>query len=274
VNLAGWSLTDDGNPRKFVFPNGVTIAAGGYLVIWCDSATNTTPGIHAGFSLGRSGDHVFLYDPTTNRVDAISFGLQVGDYSIGRIANGWALTTPTPSAANVAAILAPATALSINEWLANPPAGADDWVELFNTSSNAPVALRNTYLGSSNALVQVLSLSFISPRGFVQLIADENPGPDHLDLKLPANGGAIVLYDASGAELQRVTYSAQSEGVSHGRLPDGAASIVAFPGSASPAAMGSEGRRQDNLSPADSNKGADQVWYGRFPQQTAAYPGL
>src|SRR5204863_4126648 len=49
VSLAGWSLTDDGNARKFVFPS-VDVPSGGYLVVWCDDTTNTTPGIHTGFS--------------------------------------------------------------------------------------------------------------------------------------------------------------------------------------------------------------------------------
>ncbi len=234
LNVAGWSLTDDGDLRKFIFPGGTTVPAGGYLVVWCDATTNTTSGLHTGFSLGRNGDDVFLYDASTNRVDAISFGPQAPNYSIGRVGGSWELTTPTTNAVNIAAALAPAIALSINEWLANTTPGADDWLELFNSSSNAPAALRNTYLATSNALFQIRSLSFIAPRGFLQLIADENAGPDHLDFKLPASPGVIVLYDAVGAEVQRVNYGSQVQAVTQGRLPDGAGSIVAFPGSASP----------------------------------------
>jgi hypothetical protein len=70
VNITGWSLTDDGNARKFVFP-ATTIPAGGYLTVWCDATTNTTPGLHTGFSLDKDGDHVFLYDANTNRIDAL-----------------------------------------------------------------------------------------------------------------------------------------------------------------------------------------------------------
>ena len=234
INLSGWSLSDDGNPLKFVFPNGTTLAAGGYLVVWCDSVTNTTSGLHSGFAFSRNGDSVFLYDPSGNRVDAISFGLQASNYSIGRVSGAWVLTTPTPDALNSAAPLAPGSSLSINEWLANPAPGADDWLELYNSSAVAPAALRNVYVGTSNALFQLRALSFIGPRGFVQLQADENAGPDHLDFRLPSSAGAIVLYDNTGAELQRVTYGAQVQGVSQGRLPDGSSTIVAFPGSASP----------------------------------------
>jgi hypothetical protein len=234
IDLSNWSLTDDGNPRKFVF-SGTSIPANGYIVVWADAVTNTTPGIHTGIGLGRNGDSVFLYDASTNLVDAISFGPQVPNLTAGRIGSSWTLNTPTPNAMNVAATLGSAANLSINEWLANSAPGFDDWLELYNASAS-PVSLQNLYLGTSNALFQIRSLSFIPAGGFVQLIADERPGADHLDFKLTAATGAIVLYDATGAELQRVNYGAQAQGVSQGRLPNGTANIVAFPNSPSPAA--------------------------------------
>ncbi len=236
TNIGGWSLSDDGNARKFVFPTNTVIPAGGFLVVWCDATTNTTPGLHTGFALGRGGDDVFLFDAATNRVDAIAFGAQITDLTIGRLNGAWTLATPTPGATNVAAVIAAPSALSINEWLANAAAGGSDWIELFNTASNAPAALQGLFLGTSNATFQIRALSFIPPRGHFQIVADENAGGDHVDFKLPASAGAVVLYDSAGAELQRVTYGAQIEGVSQGRLPDGTANIVAFPGSASPGA--------------------------------------
>ena len=95
VSLDGWSLSDDGNARKFVFPPGTTIAANNYLVVWCDATTNTTPGLHAGFALDREGDSVLLYNAQTQRVDAVSFGMQVANLTIGRIGGTWTLNTPT-----------------------------------------------------------------------------------------------------------------------------------------------------------------------------------
>jgi hypothetical protein len=236
VDLTGWSLSDDGNPRKFVFTSGPILQPGDYLVVWCDDETNTTPGLHAGFALGRNGESVFLYDASTNRIDAISFGLQLADYSLGRVAGAWQLTQPTPGVANLAAALDTQSNLAINEWLANPPPGDDDWIELFNRSASAPVSLHDIYLGTSNALFQLRAHSFIAPGGFVQLQADQNRGPDHLDFRLPASGGVIVLYDSAGVEVNRVTYGPQLEGVSQGRLPDGSNNSVSFAGTASPGA--------------------------------------
>ena len=233
TNIAGWSLSDDGAARKFVFPTNTTIAADGFLVVWCDTATNA-PGLHTGFALGKSGVTVSLFNASTSRVDAVTYGLQLTDKTVGRIGTDWRLTVPTPNATNVAATLASSTNLAINEWLANPSAGSPDWLELFNRSSNAPVALRGLYLGTSNNLFQIGSLSFIPPRGYVQLFADEQGGVDQLEFNLPASGGMIALSDSTGTELERVTYGAQTTAVSQGRLPDGATNIATFNGSASP----------------------------------------
>ncbi len=232
VSLAGWSLSDDGNPGKFVFPAGVSIPAGGFLVVFCDAQTNA-PGLHTGFALSGQGERVFLFDAQASRADAFSFGPQVSDLSVGRVGGYWQLTVPTPNAVNQLATVGGASSLVINEWLANAAPGQSDWLELYNPSSS-PVALRGLYLGTSNALFQVTAVSYVPAGGYVQLLADELPGPEHLNFKLPAEGGAIVLYDAFGAELNRVTYGLQLDGISQGRLPDGSGNIVGFVGSASP----------------------------------------
>ena len=234
VNIGGWSITDDGNARKFVFPSG-NIPAGSYALVLCDDATNTTLVLHTGFALQRNGDSVFLYDASTNLVDALTFGLQVSGRSVGRIGGEWALNTPTPSADNTAASVAPASSLSINEWMANPLAGQPDWIELYNTSA-LPVSLKGCYLGTTNVIHRISSLSFVGGNGFIQLFADEAVGADHLDFKLPAATAPIVLYGPAGEEVNRVSYTNALEGITRGRLPDGAANLVNFAGSASPGA--------------------------------------
>ncbi len=231
TNLAGWSLSDDGNARKFVFPS-TPFPAGGYLVVWCDDTTNSTPGLHAGFSIDPGGDSVFLYDPATNRIDAVTVGLQLSDYSVGRIGGSWVLTTPTTNAANVAAATASATNLTVNEWLANPTAGGGDWIELYNRAT-LPVDLRGVYLGTTGAVHRISSLSFIGPLGFAQFLADEGVGARHVDFRLPAVGDSIILSDVTGVEIERVSYTNALPGVSRGRLPDGSGTFANFgiPGS-------------------------------------------
>ena len=227
VDLSGWSFTDNGDPRRFVFPSGTGLAPGGYLVVWCDSQVSD-PGLHTGFGLAQEGESIFLYDAFTNRVDAFSYGLQIPNDSVGIVNGSWQLTVPTPGSANAAAALGSPANLVINEWLANSAPGADDWLELYNRGT-VPVALRGLYLTTSNSLQQMTSLSFIAPRSHARLWADEKTGAGHLDFKLPAAGGVIVLFDSNAAEINRVYYDVQQESVSQGLMPDGVNNIVSFP---------------------------------------------
>lgn len=228
VSLADWSLSNSGNTRKFVFPTNTLIAAGKYLVVWCDSFTND-PGLHTGFALAKDGDNLFLFDANTNRMDAVSFGRQVTDLSLGRVEGQWQLTLPTPNASNQVAALDAPTNLAFNEWLANPASGGTNWIELYNRSSNAPVALRGVYFAASNSLFQLRSLSFLRTNGFLQLFADTNPGPSHLDLTLPVAGGRLILYDNTAVPIESVIFSPQAAGTSQGRFPDGSATIYSMP---------------------------------------------
>ena len=235
VDLGGWSLTDDSNPRKFVFSTPTTLDPDQTLLVWCDDDL-AAPGLHSGFSLSRTGDNLFLYDHQTNLADAVHFWRQIPDRSIGRIGSSWTLTLPTPLAPNQAAPRASPEHLTVNEWLANPGPGEDDWLELYNRSATAPLALGGLYLRTSNATVRLPELGFLPPLGHLQLVADEGAGPDHLEFKLPAAGGMIALADTAAQELEQIEFGAQSTGVSAGRLPDGTAAMVSFPLSASPGA--------------------------------------
>jgi hypothetical protein len=244
--LDGWSLSDDDNPTRFVFPAGTSIAPGGWIRIWCGTNSNDSlPGLRTTFGLSRRGETIALYDANRLRVDAVTFGHLPDGFSLGRLGSSldWQLTEPSPLAPNEAAPLASPSLLALNEWMANPIAGEADWVEFHNRSSTAPIALRGLFLATSNSLTQIRSHSFVGPSEFVVLFANEDPGPDQLALKLPANAGAIILSAADGSELNRVDYRLplaghplNAEGISLGRLPNGTGTIVAFPGTTSPGA--------------------------------------
>lgn len=235
ANLAGWSITDDANTRKFVLPAGTVLAPQSYLTIWCDTAAGVTSGLHAGFALNRTGGTIALFDAATNRVDAFSHGAQLTNFTVARVDDAWRLANPTPGAANNAATTASTASLVINEWQANAPAGQSDWIELHNTGA-APVELRGIYLSNTSAVHRITSHSFVAAGGFAQFFADEQRGPDHLDFKLAAAVGTIVLLDPAAAELDRITYTNALEGVTRGRFPDATANLVNFAGSASPGA--------------------------------------
>src|SRR5258705_411790 len=104
VNLGGLSLTNVGSGKRFVFPANTLMGPFGYLIVWCDSAASD-PGFHTGFGLKSSGEAVALYSADgITQLDAVSFGLQLPDLTIGRVPDGpagsWTLNEPTPALAN------------------------------------------------------------------------------------------------------------------------------------------------------------------------------
>jgi hypothetical protein len=189
--------------------------------------------------LDRDGETVSLFDAATNRVDAITYGRQLTDLSVGRIEaalDPWVLCEPTPGAANVQQAVAAHSSLVINEWMANPTVGEAAWIELHNRDANRPGALHGIYLAADSHVSRSQALSYVEPGGFIRIWADTRSGWDHVELVLEPSGGSLGLYSSDAVELDRVTFGVQSVGVSEGRLPDGDAAIVKFPSSASPGA--------------------------------------
>ncbi len=234
ADLGGWSLSDTSDPRRFVFPPGTRLPAGAFLVVWCDSRTQA-PGLHTGFALDRQGESVFLYNAATQRVDALSFGLQLPDLTLGRVGGLWQLCHPSPGAPNVPVPVGSPAALRLNEWLAEPLPGESPWLELYN-SGNLPVSLEGVHLESGPAHARLRSRSFLAAGGHVRLWLDTEAGPDHLELAWPAGGGRLALRDAATRLLDEIALQPQPAGVAAGRLPDGEATVQAFPVSASPGA--------------------------------------
>lgn len=119
VQLAGYRLTDDlGAPTRWTIPSGVTIPAGGYLVLWLDGQSQ---GRHAPYTLGMSGE-LGLFMPDGTPVDTLTFGPQRPDVSYGRNAGGdWRYFDPaTPGAVNGAG---QADATQLAPPALNPPGG-------------------------------------------------------------------------------------------------------------------------------------------------------
>lgn len=232
VDLSGWSLI---TTNEFAFPPGTMIEEGERLVVYCDNAGG--PGLHTGSLPLNDASGMILLKQGATIADAVRYGNQAANYAIGRVTTGgWTLVTPSPGGANSAAATALLSNLALNEWLANPPAGAPDWLELYNLDAALPLALRGVFVQSGAEVAQIGALAFLEPRGFLQLFCEEEPGVDQLDLRLPAAGSTLALFDPGGAEIETVTFGPQSAGISQGRLPDGTGALTAFPGSSSPGA--------------------------------------
>jgi uncharacterized repeat protein (TIGR01451 family) len=249
VDISGLSLSDEPSiPRRWVFPQGATIAPSGYYVIEFDDSLPYSP-FNAGFELSADSGAVYLFQRAAaggGLLDSVVYGVQVADLSLSRATPGanlsWTLGQPTRGAANVTVPLGSATALKINEWMPNPPSGEEDWFELFNSGSQ-PVALGGLHLTDDTSAPlkhTIRALSFIGAgtEAWLKFIADNDTskGGDHVGFRL-ANTESIGLYTAPAvpSQLDFISYVNAQNGVSQGRLPDGNTSnIVYFPNSPSP----------------------------------------
>jgi len=111
-----------------------------------------------------------------------------------------------------------------------------DWLELYNQDASHPVALRNLYLASDEAVYRYGAISFIAPRAFKRFWADEGSGPEHLGFRLPATGGTLQLIELNGVLIENLRHTGQTENLASGRLPDGSSTVRHFSNSPSPGA--------------------------------------
>ena len=230
INLTGYSLSDDpADPRKFVISTATVTSAGlspgGYMVLYAD--VNAHLRDHTGFALAAEGETLYLYNPAGTLVDSVAFGLQINNYSIGRVGYGrpWRLCVPTFGGANIPAPLGDRRTLKINEWLASGQVlFENDFIELYNPHP-APVDLGGLYL-TDNPLAQpdkhrIASLSFIPPAGYAVLPADGTNRPGSVNFRLSADGEMLALLDEDLRLVDRVMFRPQTTDISQGRAPNG-----------------------------------------------------
>lgn len=104
VNLDQYGLSDDpALPFKWRFPS-VSIAPGGFLLIYASDKNRTTPNLHTNFKISADGETLTLTDPLSNTVDQLPpVGLPT-NVSYGRSTDGGAsfiyFSTTTPAQSN------------------------------------------------------------------------------------------------------------------------------------------------------------------------------
>ncbi len=244
--LDGFTLANSfSNLSQWAFPPGVVLLPGEFLVVWADAEPDETAGtnLHTSFRLeptngtvvlSRAGqilDYLSYTGVGTNR----SFGAWPPDQASFRQVFNFS----TPGRTNDPSAL-PVT-LFINEWMAvnggaiSDPAdfNFDDWFEIYNPAT-IPVDLAGFHLSDEPANPMKFTVPAgisVPAQGFLLVWADEQigqtqPGGDlHVNFKLSQTGEAIALHDPNGRLIDSVIFGAQTNNISQGRWPDGAASL-------------------------------------------------
>ncbi|CAN5254060.1 hypothetical protein BH23VER1_BH23VER1_07890 [soil metagenome] len=226
-DLDGYGLTDQPGQAaaRFTFAAGTTLAAGGYLVV--DAG-------ELGFGLDADGETVQLRSPAGIPIDAVTFGLQAGGFTIGRMgsAAGWELGEPSPGMPNRRAVTGPQEALVINEWLAaSGYRTGGDFVELYNPSS-LPVELSGLRITDDPinlpSRMVIPPLSYIAPLGFAIFESSSSSPARSLGFGLSSHHDSLALSFPDGRFIDAVNHDSERDDISRGRAPDGSDRILEF----------------------------------------------
>ncbi|HEY0549067.1 MAG TPA: lamin tail domain-containing protein, partial [Verrucomicrobiae bacterium] len=197
VNIGGWFLSDDSIPKKYRIANGTTILAGDFLT-FNELQFNPTPGTNNSFSLGASGEQIYLLagDANTNLTGyahGVAFDGAANNVSFGRYINsvGEEQFPPQPRTFNSANAGPLVQSVVINEIHYNPAAGGDEFIELKNTDAVNPRPLFDAGVSSNTWSLAGVDFTFstntvIAPNSFLLIVAT-NPVNFRAKYSVPAN---------------------------------------------------------------------------------------
>ena len=136
VDISGFTLTDSlSQPTQFKIPNGFSVPARGYLLVWADNQPGQNllgVDLHTNFKLSGSGEAIGLFAKDGRRIDAVVFKSQTNDISQGRQTDGAPspfvfFHRPTPRSKNIADTDVPAVVEILEVFRDEPGAVVVKW---------------------------------------------------------------------------------------------------------------------------------------------------
>ncbi len=104
IDISNYKVSDKLDNPKWTIPDGTTIPANGYMVIWADGEDMVANGLHTNFSFKNKGESVGLYDVHDVLIDGFEFSKQTPDISSTQMNGQVVFMNPTPGMQNSLAV--------------------------------------------------------------------------------------------------------------------------------------------------------------------------
>ena len=237
MDISGFGISDNlSQPMKYRFPDGTTIAAKGYLVVFCSGNEGMQNGeLHAPFGLRSYGEDVVIANRAGRIIDSYSFKNQETDVSMARIPDGagefQSNSQPSPGYPNTgagysafdAANRLPLGGVYISEFGGSTGSVASDWVEIYNSTGSA-VNLGGYGISNNpkNPAKWVFPDISIEPGEYLLLYATGSADKAQkknlkLNFCISSTGEALFFFDPNGKLIDKLSAGRMKSGQSYGR---------------------------------------------------------
>lgn len=237
MDISGFGISDNlSQPMKYRFPDGTTIAAKGYLVVFCSGNEGMQNGeLHAPFGLRSYGEDVVIANRAGRIIDSYSFKNQETDVSMARIPDGagelQSNSQPSPGYPNTgagysafdAANRLPLGGVYISEFGGSTGSVASDWVELHNSTGSA-VSLAGYGISNNpkNPAKWIFPDISIEPGEYLLLYATGSADKAQkknlkLNFCISSTGEALFFFDPNGKLIDKLSAGRMRSGQSYGR---------------------------------------------------------
>lgn len=237
MDISGFGISDNlSQPMKYRFPDGTTIAAKGYLVVFCSGNEGMQNGeLHAPFGLRSYGEDVVIANRAGRIIDSYSFKNQETDVSMARMPDGagefQSNSQPSPGYPNTgagysafdAANRLPLGGVYISEFGGSTGSVASDWVEIYNSTGSA-VNLGGYGLSNNpkNPAKWVFPDISIEPGEYLLLYATGSADKAQkknlkLNFNISSTGETLFFFDPNGKLIDKLSAGRMRSGQSYGR---------------------------------------------------------
>ncbi|MBN2878715.1 MAG: lamin tail domain-containing protein [Clostridia bacterium] len=240
IDMSGCFLTDESSDLgKWVFPDGASMPAGGYLVVFLSGKNKNENGeLHTSFAIGSDDTEIILVDKNYSTIDEVAINTLPGNVSKGRLPDGGYgyFTLPTPGKENtghyeeeidisediiLTDIFISEAATSYISYSQGVLYAFEEFIEIYN-SSDASINLSGYSVIDDSGEPWYFPDSYISAGGYITLQLKGNSPESatviNADLSVSAEGEELKLVNSEGVIIDCYNTGFLTGDFSSGRL--------------------------------------------------------